>query len=66
MTDPADPVLPFDEDGRMFILHEPALADEVIESVPLRTSARSAWSQATSGVAPTPVHLKIGELDHKA
>ncbi|MFJ1965282.1 hypothetical protein [Streptomyces massasporeus] len=33
MTDPADPVLLFDEDGRMFILHEPALADDLIESV---------------------------------
>ncbi|MGW8972680.1 hypothetical protein [Streptomyces platensis] len=33
MTDPAEPVLLFDEDGRMFILHEPALADELIESV---------------------------------
>ncbi|MDG9714443.1 hypothetical protein [Streptomyces sp. DH10] len=33
MTDPADPVLLFDEDGRMFILHEPAVADELIESV---------------------------------
>ncbi|MFE4623231.1 hypothetical protein [Streptomyces mirabilis] len=33
MTDPADPVLLFDADGRMFIVHEPALADELIESV---------------------------------
>ncbi|MFK0168197.1 hypothetical protein ACIQU5_05295 [Streptomyces sp. NPDC090306] len=33
MTDPADPVLLFDEDGRMFILHESALTDELIESV---------------------------------
>ncbi|WP_126903682.1 hypothetical protein [Streptomyces sp. WAC 01325] len=33
MTHPADPVLLFDRDGRMFILHEPALADELIESV---------------------------------
>jgi hypothetical protein len=33
MTDPADPVLLFDEDGRMFILHEPAVADELLESV---------------------------------
>ncbi|MEU6652738.1 hypothetical protein ABZ904_25715 [Streptomyces sp. NPDC046900] len=32
MTDPTDPVLLFDEDGRMFILHEPALADELLES----------------------------------
>ncbi|MGA5085451.1 hypothetical protein [Streptomyces pseudogriseolus] len=33
MTHPADPVLLFDEDGRMFILHEPALAGDLIESV---------------------------------
>lgn len=33
MRDPEDPVLLFDEDGRMFILHDPALADELIESV---------------------------------
>ncbi|MFF7641823.1 hypothetical protein [Streptomyces canus] len=33
MTDPADPVLLFDEDGRMFILHEPAVANELIDSV---------------------------------
>ncbi|OEJ52008.1 hypothetical protein [Streptomyces agglomeratus] len=33
MTDPADPVLLFDEDGRMFIMHDPALASELIESV---------------------------------
>ncbi|MGW3420440.1 hypothetical protein [Streptomyces phaeochromogenes] len=32
MTDPADPVLLFDEDGRMFVLHDPALASELIES----------------------------------
>ncbi|MER6269286.1 hypothetical protein [Streptomyces sp900105755] len=32
MTDPIDPVLLFDEDGRMFILHEPAVADELIDS----------------------------------
>ncbi|MFJ9583367.1 hypothetical protein [Streptomyces acidicola] len=33
MMHPADPVLLFDEDGRMFILHEPALANDLIESV---------------------------------
>ncbi|MGW9596910.1 hypothetical protein ACWHLZ_42330 [Streptomyces chartreusis] len=33
MTEPTDPVLLFDEDGRMFILHEPAVADELIETV---------------------------------
>jgi hypothetical protein len=33
MTHPADPVLLFDDDGRMFIVHEPALADELIDSV---------------------------------
>ncbi|WP_326577481.1 hypothetical protein OG920_30665 [Streptomyces europaeiscabiei] len=32
MTYPAAPVLLFDEDGRMFILHEPALANDLIES----------------------------------
>ncbi|MFI1367782.1 hypothetical protein [Streptomyces griseochromogenes] len=32
MTDPADPVLLFDADGRMFILHEPAVVDELIDS----------------------------------
>ncbi|WP_405890279.1 hypothetical protein OG427_18005 [Streptomyces sp. NBC_00133] len=32
MTDPADPVLLFDEDGRMFVLHDPALASDLIES----------------------------------
>jgi hypothetical protein len=32
MTGPTDPVLLFDKDGRMFILHEPAVADELIES----------------------------------
>lgn len=32
MTDLAAPVLLFDEDGRMFILHEPAVADELIDS----------------------------------
>ncbi|WP_407110926.1 hypothetical protein ACE1N8_20730 [Streptomyces sp. DSM 116494] len=32
MRYPEDPVLLFDEDGRMFILHDPALADELIES----------------------------------
>ncbi|MFJ3756595.1 hypothetical protein [Streptomyces sp. NPDC090080] len=30
---PADPVLLFDEDGRMFIVYDPALADELLESV---------------------------------
>ncbi|MEV5430598.1 hypothetical protein [Streptomyces sp. NPDC052701] len=29
---PADPVLLFDEDGRMFVLHEPALANDLIDS----------------------------------
>lgn len=33
MTNPTAPVLLFDEDGRMFILHEPAVVDELIESV---------------------------------
>ncbi len=33
MTDPADPVLLFDESGRMFVVHEPAVANELIESV---------------------------------
>ncbi|MFF7529629.1 hypothetical protein ACFZB2_11105 [Streptomyces bobili] len=33
MTEPADPVLLFDEDGRMFVLHDPAVADELIDSV---------------------------------
>lgn len=33
MTQPADPVLLFDESGRMFVVHEPAVADELIESV---------------------------------
>ncbi|MEU0194853.1 hypothetical protein ABZ250_34220 [Streptomyces afghaniensis] len=32
MTDPADPVLLFDEDGRMFVLIDPALVSELIES----------------------------------
>ncbi|SPE48304.1 hypothetical protein SNS2_0389 [Streptomyces netropsis] len=32
MMDPADPVLLFDEDGHMFILHDPAVANELIES----------------------------------
>ncbi|MGW0988477.1 hypothetical protein ACWD46_19980 [Streptomyces sp. NPDC002486] len=32
MTDPTDPVLLFDEDGRMFVLHDPALASDLIES----------------------------------
>lgn len=32
MTFPVDPVLLFDEDGRMFILHDPALAEELIET----------------------------------
>ncbi|MFD4763143.1 hypothetical protein ACFWOJ_31125 [Streptomyces sp. NPDC058439] len=32
MTFPVGPILLFDEDGRMFILHDPALADELIES----------------------------------
>ncbi|MER5654279.1 hypothetical protein ABT076_14840 [Streptomyces sp. NPDC002131] len=29
---PADPVLLFDEAGRMFVLHDSALADDLIES----------------------------------
>lgn len=32
MMYPTDPVLLFDEDGRMFILHDPALANDLIES----------------------------------
>ncbi|MFI6059630.1 hypothetical protein [Streptomyces sp. NPDC051286] len=32
MVYPANPVLLFNEDGRMFILHEPALANDLIES----------------------------------
>ncbi|MGW6138106.1 hypothetical protein [Streptomyces sp. NPDC055140] len=32
MTAPVDPVLLFDESGRMFILHDPALANALIES----------------------------------
>ncbi|MGQ5226286.1 hypothetical protein [Streptomyces sp. yara] len=32
MIEPTDPVLLFDEDGRMFILHDPAVADELIDS----------------------------------
>ncbi|MFF3391281.1 hypothetical protein ACFYW1_10190 [Streptomyces sp. NPDC002669] len=32
MTDLVEPVLLFDEDGRMFILHDSSLADELIES----------------------------------
>ncbi|MFI1503843.1 hypothetical protein [Streptomyces sp. NPDC020597] len=32
MMHPAEPVLIFDEDGRMFILHEPALANDLIGS----------------------------------
>ncbi|MFE7359116.1 hypothetical protein ACFU8Q_40095 [Streptomyces sp. NPDC057543] len=30
---PADPALLFDPGGRMFVIHEPALADELIGSV---------------------------------
>ncbi|MGW3451676.1 hypothetical protein [Streptomyces sp. NPDC001076] len=30
---PADPVLLFDEDGRMFIVYDPALTNELLESV---------------------------------
>ncbi|MGW2329970.1 hypothetical protein ACWC5C_30025 [Streptomyces sp. NPDC001700] len=33
MTEPTYPVLLFDEGGRMVILHEPAVADELIDSV---------------------------------
>ncbi|MFC9159468.1 hypothetical protein ACFTZ8_01290 [Streptomyces fungicidicus] len=33
MIEPADPVLIFDQDGRLFVLHEPAVADELIDSV---------------------------------
>ncbi|MFJ1975730.1 hypothetical protein [Streptomyces albogriseolus] len=33
MTDPADPVLLFDESGRMFVVHDPAMANKLIESV---------------------------------
>lgn len=32
MADPVDPILLFDQDGRMFIVHDAALADELIES----------------------------------
>lgn len=32
MTVPVDPVLLFDEDGRMSILHDSSLADQLIES----------------------------------
>lgn len=31
--DPAAPVFLFDEDGRMFIVYEPAVADELLETV---------------------------------
>lgn len=31
MTDPAAPVLLFDEDGRLFVLHDPALSSDLIE-----------------------------------
>ncbi|MFD3586398.1 hypothetical protein [Streptomyces sp. NPDC058683] len=31
--DPADPVLLFDEDGRMFVVYDPALANDLIGSV---------------------------------
>lgn len=33
MQYPADPVLLFDPDGRMFVVHEPAVSDELIETV---------------------------------
>ncbi|WP_432083121.1 hypothetical protein [Streptomyces sp. WAC 04229] len=32
MTHPMDPVLLFDESGRMFVVHEPSLANELIGS----------------------------------
>ncbi|MFF7687231.1 hypothetical protein ACFZB6_13850 [Streptomyces syringium] len=32
MMEPEDPVLLFDKDGRMFVLHDPALAADLIES----------------------------------
>lgn len=33
MIDPVDPLLLFDEPGRMFTIPDPALADELIDSV---------------------------------
>ncbi|MEU3157497.1 hypothetical protein RKD35_002698 [Streptomyces albogriseolus] len=33
MTDPTDPVLLFDESGRMFVVHDPAVANELFDSV---------------------------------